>query len=95
MRYQVIINFKVNTSAGIKEFNCGDVLIIEPAKAASLIKKGKIKPIAPCITKNGDLVIPFNSDSKYHWWAGGQRILDTLLELGADEEVIKRYIGGG
>lgn len=32
--------------------------------------------------KNDVLVIPFNSDYKYHYWNGGQSVCDTLRELG-------------
>lgn len=36
----------------------------------------------PYITDFGVLVIPFNSDKKYHYWNGGQSVCDTLKELG-------------
>ena len=29
---------------------------------------------------------------KYHWWKGGQGIKETLIELNASEEILKRYI---
>lgn len=45
----------------------------------------------PYINKSGTLVIPFNSDPKYHWWNGGQSIRDTLRELGASDEIIRKY----
>lgn len=48
----------------------------------------------PYINAAGTLVIPFSSARKYHWWSGGQSVLDTLLELGADDGVIRRYVGG-
>ena len=38
--------------------------------------------IEPYVTGFGVLVIPFNSDKKYHYWAGGQSVCDTLKELG-------------
>lgn len=44
----------------------------------------------PYITAGGDLVIPFDSDPKYHWWKGGQSVKQTLAELqgrlGAERE---------
>lgn len=46
----------------------------------------------PYINDAGILIIPFNSDKKYHWWNGGQSVEDTLKELNAPEEVIKKYI---
>jgi len=41
---------------------------------------------------NGELIIPFNSDSKYHWWKeGGQSVMETLKEIKAPREVVKKY----
>lgn len=46
----------------------------------------------PHINERGELIIPFSSDPRYHWWAGGQSIRATLLELGAPPEVFARYV---
>jgi hypothetical protein len=35
----------------------------------------------PHLTASGDLVIPFNSPKRYHWWAGGQSIRQTRQEI--------------
>ena len=40
---------------------------------------GQVKPY---VTNFGVLVIPYNSDKKYHYWNGGQSVCDTLRELG-------------
>ncbi|MBF0297149.1 MAG: hypothetical protein HQK51_00385 [Oligoflexia bacterium] len=40
------------------------------------------------------LIIPHNSDPKYHWWNGGKNIEQTLKELNAPVEMIKHYLGG-
>ncbi|WKZ18904.1 MAG: hypothetical protein QY310_15995 [Candidatus Jettenia sp. CY-1] len=42
----------------------------------------------PYIDSHDSLVIPFNSDRKYHYWKGGQSLIQTLLELNADQEVM-------
>jgi hypothetical protein len=34
----------------------------------------------PYVTAGGDLVIPFDSDPKYHWWKGGQSVEKTRAE---------------
>lgn len=39
----------------------------------------------PYLTADGTLVIPFDSDPKYHWWKGGQSVKDTLAEIKAAE----------
>lgn len=46
----------------------------------------------PYLTENGALIISSDVDPKYKWWAGGQSIKQTLEELEAPQEVIKRYI---
>jgi hypothetical protein len=46
----------------------------------------------PHINARGELIIPFASDLRYHWWAGGQSIYQTLRELDAPPEVFARYI---
>ena len=35
----------------------------------------------PYLTPGGDLVIPFDSDPKYHWWKGGQSVEQTRAEV--------------
>ena len=46
--------------------------------------------VEPFVTDFGVLVIPFNSDKKYHYWNGGQGVCDTLKELGRCD-LIPRY----
>jgi hypothetical protein len=95
---------KVGGSIQLKN---GDRLRIEAPKgsltseikdALTLSKKEIIKELKdtqeankPYIDRYGVLVIPFNSEPKYHWWAGGQTILETLRELRAPKEVIAIY----
>jgi hypothetical protein len=43
--------------------------------------------------RNTELIISLDCHPRYKWWAGGQRILDTLLELGATDATIGRYVG--
>jgi hypothetical protein len=35
----------------------------------------------PFLTAAGDLVIPFDSPERYHWWKGGQSVAATLAEV--------------
>ena len=57
----------------------------------------------PYIKPNGDLIIPFASDPKYHHWNGGQAQIITLAELQAPRVTWMRYalldgdldLGGG
>ena len=39
------------------------------------------------------MVIPLNAPDKYRWWAGGQSIFDTLLQLNASDTLIEQHIG--
>jgi len=47
----------------------------------------------PYISDLGELIIPFNADPRYRWWAGGQSIAQTLIELDASPETLRRYLG--
>lgn len=45
----------------------------------------------PFVTESGVLVIPFNSDRRFHYWKpGGQSVCITLRELGRCD-LIQRY----
>lgn len=46
--------------------------------------------VQPYITDFGVLVIPFNSNPKYHYWNKGQSICTTLKELGRCD-LIEKY----
>ena len=46
----------------------------------------------PFINPQGDLVIPFRSDPKYHYWDGGQSVWKTLEEIRAPAEATERYL---
>lgn len=63
-----------------------DVSVLEPSPA---------KPPVPHFTPGGTLVIPMNSDPKYHWWKGGQSVAATRAEVMARPEVerTKRTVG--
>lgn len=45
----------------------------------------------PYLKDGNELVIPFTAPKKYRWWNGGQRVKETLDELGASIEVIGKY----
>lgn len=59
-------------------------------KAVTLIDKNK-----PYFNETGDLVIPFNSPLKYHWWAGGNSLKEILEELKPPSQIIKKYLSSG
>lgn len=50
----------------------------------------KTQKSLPYVTDYGSLVIPFNSDVRYHYWKGGQSVCDTLKELGRCD-LIEKY----
>ena len=102
---------KIEKVGGSVQLKDGDRLRIEAPRdsltseikdALTLSKKEIIKELRdiqeanePYIDKYGVLVIPFQSNPKYHWWAGGQTILETLRELRAPNEIIAKYGPGG
>ena len=49
----------------------------------------------PYINEQGILVIPFDSEPRFHWWADGQSMIETLKELDAPDEIFAKYGPGG
>ena len=47
--------------------------------------------VAPHLTEGGDLVIGFQSHPKFHHWAGGQTLWQTLADLSANAATVRRY----
>ena len=46
----------------------------------------------PYINEQGDLVIPFDSPERYHYWKnGGMPLEKTLAELNASPEIVAKY----
>jgi hypothetical protein len=41
----------------------------------------------PFLTAGGDLSIPFDSPSRYHWWRGGQSVAATMAEISANTAI--------
>jgi hypothetical protein len=55
---------------------------------------------SPYIDPTGTMIIPFNADPKYHYWNGGQSLIETLMELNItkdiwDKHTLKPYPGDG
>lgn len=46
----------------------------------------------PYINQAGELIIPRESHPRYHWFASGQSIMDTLRELNAPQEIMDKYV---
>lgn len=94
MKYQVLGRLKAKTSQGHVELSPGQIITLESEKAIKLVETGKIKPLIeekPYLNQHRTLIIPFSSDPKYHWWAGGQSIADTMVELSVPTEVWEKY----
>lgn len=55
----------------------------EPSKfSVALELKRPVRSVRkPYLNDNGDLVIPFDSDPRFHWWNGGQSARQTREEL--------------
>ena len=90
MKFEVLQDFKVRTASGIVELMRGQTVKLPEKSAWQLIEKGKVIPLS-YLDRNGTLIIPFDSPSKYHWWNRGQSVLGTLKSLKADEQILKRY----
>lgn len=82
MQYQVLKEIEAKTVSGTRIIKAGQIINIPPEKAEKFVSEGKLAPLKmPYFESDGDLVIPFDSDQKYHWWAGGQSISETIKEL--------------
>lgn len=44
------------------------------------IDDGELKPL-PFLDRDGSVIIPFRSDSRFHYWRGGQSIAKTEAEV--------------
>jgi predicted glycosyl hydrolase (DUF1957 family) len=91
---------KLDTATGELNISAKILERAEIKEAVHVLKKAgpdKVKAVQkmPHIDEHGILVIPFNCNPKYHWWAGGQPIIETLRELKAPNEVIVKYGPGG
>ncbi|HUK57469.1 MAG TPA: hypothetical protein VLY20_12520 [Nitrospiria bacterium] len=95
VKFMAVRTLKIKTPAGPKVFRPGDVFIPkDETKAMEFVRLGLIQPLKhpmPFLRANNDLVIPFDADLRFHWWAGGQSIAETLRELNALPEVMRRY----
>lgn len=65
--------------------------VMEFKKEIIMALKKKPPPtfVLPHISKNGDLIIPFNSPKKFKWWQGGMSSFETrkyLTKLSKKEE---------
>jgi hypothetical protein len=80
MRLLVIRPISVKTSRGVYTYAPGATLIALEIQAEILKRTGKVVPL-PYLDDSGDVVIPFDSDPRFHWWAGGQTLKETLSEL--------------
>lgn len=46
----------------------------------------------PYLDERGTLIIPTDSDPKFHYWKGGQSVVTTLKEINAPLEVLRRFV---
>lgn len=111
MRQAQELIWEIEKAGGSVQLKDGDRLRIEAPRgsltseikdALTLSKREIIKELKdtqeankPHIDKYGVLVIPFECEKRYHWWAGGQTIIETLQELKAPEKVIAMYVSSG
>ena len=46
----------------------------------------------PYLDERGTLIIPTDSDPKYHHWKGGQSVVMTLKEINAPLDVLRQFV---
>lgn len=65
---------------------------VNRSKIAAYLRGHKKATLSkPSINEYDELVIPFDSASKYHYWNGGQDIEETLQELETSGEITRHY----
>ena len=82
------------TGKPVNEYSKQEVeALIEACIDAVLPEKQTEYVAEPYVDTKGRLNIPLNSDPKYWWWKGcGQSVLETLRELKAPDNVVKKYV---
>ncbi|CAK8716880.1 hypothetical protein GKODMF_08485 [Candidatus Electrothrix gigas] len=68
----------------------------KPAHSEKVSKVSKVSSLEgkkAYLDDKGRLRIPLDADDKYRYWAGGQSVFATLLELGASDKEIESCIG--
>jgi hypothetical protein len=79
------------TGKAVDQYSREEIECLVASCLESLIPD-KIGPFRKPFIEGEDLVIPYNSDPKYHWWKPyGQSIADTLRELQVTDKVWKNY----
>jgi len=75
------------------KLSAGDVTRIRETKAAILAVLNALKPM-PRLSPDGSLHIGFDCDPLFQWWKPeGQSLAQTLADLDAPADVIRRYLG--
>lgn len=86
-RFQLLNVSKVST----------DLEALNPNKKSEFSKVSNVSSEArkkPYIKNCSELILPMDAADKYRWWAGGQSIFNTLLELDAPNTLIESHLDG-
>jgi hypothetical protein len=86
-RFQLLNVSKVST----------DLEALNPNKKSEFSKVSNVSSEArkkPYIKNCSELILPMDAADKYRWWAGGQSVFDTLLELDALNALIESHLDG-
>lgn len=76
----------------VDQYNRKEVDALCIACARAIMPERGAKFTEPYINDQGELIIPFDSDPRFHYWKKcGQSIFETLRELKAAPEVWKKY----
>jgi hypothetical protein len=81
----------IPTQEGQLEVTAPAPLPDDVLEALRMNKQSILATLRPFINDRDELVIPSTAAPRYHWWAGGQSIAATLLELNAPPEIWTRY----
>jgi hypothetical protein len=79
------------TGKPVDQYSRREIELLVASCIESLVPN-KIGPFRKPFIEGDELVIPCDSDPRFHWWKPcGQSIAETLRELQASDEVWKNY----
>ena len=86
-RYENLLESRLSMSQGA--VLCNEVPTSRPqTRDTAHLDIDRVKPY---VDSRGELIIPCSVTERYRWWAGGPTVLQTLIELGANDEILTKY----
>jgi hypothetical protein len=79
-RFQVTEN-RLDVKGTIEPLTPDLIGLLKAHKSEIMVLVAEWQKGGPFLQPNGNLVIPFNADNKYHWWNGGKSLTEIRREF--------------